>query len=231
MPEPRNDHGPRAVRHPGSVRAKGHRLRSYRASSWIRRAQALLAADLDGRFIFYWIAFNALYGQAKYRQEKTERVREEKDIETFLNVVMQIDRDEAILKTVADLRGTPAQLIRDPFLSDLSWKRWDSEGIFAKMDRERAAVQGANGRPPFHRMFGRLYVLRKQIFHGCSSEGGRKNRESLLRAVAVLEKLVPIFSDLVWEHGDGIQSLDRPPYPPSEADRGWNQPRITGRTR
>jgi hypothetical protein len=231
MPELRNDQGPQAVRNLGSMRAKGHWLRSYRASSWIRRAQALPPADLDGRFIFYWIAFNALYGQAKYRQEKTERIREEKDIEKFLNVVMRIDRDDAIPKTVGDLRGMPAQLIRDPFLDDLSWKRWDSEGIFAKTDRERTAVQGANGRPPLHRMCGRLYVLRKQIFHGCSTEGGRKNRESLLRAVAVLEKLVPVVSDFVREHGDGIQSLDRPPYPPSEADRGWNQPRITGRAR
>ena len=146
-------------------------------------------------------------------------------------MVRQIDRDGAIPKAVAELRGMPAQLIRDPSLDDLSWKRWDSEGIFAKTDRERTAVQGANGRHSLHRVFARLYVLRKQIFHGCSTEGGRKNRESLLKAVAVLEKLVPIFSDLVREHGDAAQSLDRPPYPPSEADRRWNQPRISGRAR
>jgi hypothetical protein len=44
----------------------GLALRCYRARSWMRRASDPGSAmDLDGRFIFLWIAFNALYGQAK----------------------------------------------------------------------------------------------------------------------------------------------------------------------
>ena len=41
-------------------------LRSHRAKSWIRKAESLAKlepSDLDGQFIFYWIALNALYGQ------------------------------------------------------------------------------------------------------------------------------------------------------------------------
>lgn len=48
----------------------GRESRLYRAQSRIQRAAGLRrAGDPDGRFIFYWIAFNALYGQAKYLAE------------------------------------------------------------------------------------------------------------------------------------------------------------------
>lgn len=52
-------------------------IRLKRARSWIRRARSLKdeaikrkePRDLDGEFVFYWIAFNALFGQPRYRDD------------------------------------------------------------------------------------------------------------------------------------------------------------------
>ena len=44
-------------------------IRCHRAASWIAKTSTAAKRDpddLDAQFIFYWIAFNALYGQPKY---------------------------------------------------------------------------------------------------------------------------------------------------------------------
>ncbi len=41
-------------------------IRCHRAASWIKRSQPSPTTDLDGRFIFLWMALNALYGRAPY---------------------------------------------------------------------------------------------------------------------------------------------------------------------
>lgn len=57
--------------------------RLYRAESWIERATSgCRPEDFDARFIYLWIAFNALYGQAKYKEE--DRQGEEASIHEFL---------------------------------------------------------------------------------------------------------------------------------------------------
>ena len=53
------------------------RLRSHRALSWLQRAE--MADDLDGRFIFLWIAFNAAYAtevDASHRNTAQDHFRE-----------------------------------------------------------------------------------------------------------------------------------------------------------
>ena len=48
--------------------AIGIRLR--RGRSWLSKARkAGAAGDPDSHFIFSWIAFNALYGKARYRED------------------------------------------------------------------------------------------------------------------------------------------------------------------
>ena len=63
-----------------------------------------------------------------------------------------------------------------------------------------------------------LYVLRTQLFHGCSTDKGTKNREALKRAVVVLDKLVRVFHDVAKERMNDrqlIRLLGELPYPPS----------------
>ncbi len=79
--------------------------------------------DLDGRFIFPWIAFNALYGQAKYREQGPGRTPEERDIEKFLCLVVRLDADGRVDRELRVVRAAVEELIADPFLDDACWKR------------------------------------------------------------------------------------------------------------
>ncbi len=211
---------------PGSrAGAVGHLLRAYRAGSWIRRAARLPEADLDGRFIFSWIAFNALYGQARYRQRqdasgpdqaRAPSASEHREIATFLSWVARTDAAGVLARAVARMKNTPGELLADPFLDDRNWEKWDREGRVVKPDREQAVIWKNESGTVLQRLFLRLYVLRKQIFHGCSTDGGKRNRDSLRRAVVILEATVPLFRDLVQVHGAGVPFLEKPPYQPSQ---------------
>src|SRR5262245_15532459 len=96
---------------------EGPALRCYRARSWIRRAtDPELMKDPDARFIFLWIAFNALYGQAKYRRQGLGSSREERDIEQFLSLVVRLDREGRIDRELRSVRRAVEELRADPFL-------------------------------------------------------------------------------------------------------------------
>lgn len=55
------------------------RLRVHRALSWLGRAEQ--AEDLDGRFIFLWIAFNAAYAT---EIDEQRRLSEQETFMAFL---------------------------------------------------------------------------------------------------------------------------------------------------
>ena len=77
-------------------------------------------------------------------------------------------------------------------------------------------------------IFKRLYVLRKQMFHGCSTDGSVKNRPSLRAAVPVLERFVQVLLAVLKENAgrrEVASLLGAPPYPPTE-DVQWNAPRV-----
>lgn len=109
------------------------------------------------------------------------------------------ESDLAIEKVLQNpvVKQNADRLLRDQFLYDRCWKKWDSEGIVDRTTRESSCSQFPENEPYLVRLFRRLYVSRKQILHGCSTDGGSKNRPSLMAAVPVLGKLVPVFIDLV----------------------------------
>jgi len=71
-------------------------FRYFRADSWIKKVEDLAGSDIDGRFIFLWVAFNARYGQPKYLKKEPGCERygrdEEMDIQKFLDVIYQLER-------------------------------------------------------------------------------------------------------------------------------------------
>ncbi|MDR1613187.1 MAG: hypothetical protein LBT97_10475, partial [Planctomycetota bacterium] len=62
------------------------RLRVHRALSWLARAEQ--AGDLDGRFIFLWIAFNAAYAQ----EIDGDQFSEQGAFRAFLEKLCALDR-------------------------------------------------------------------------------------------------------------------------------------------
>jgi hypothetical protein len=195
-------------------------LRCRRARSWLRRAKGEVAApDLDARFIFLWIALNALFGQAKYRQSADERTAEFKDLTDFVKSVDRLDRG-AVQKALRDpqIRERVKALLDDRYLDNKCWQRWDENGITDKTARESCCIASSD-RPELVTLLSRLYVLRNHIFHGCSTDRSSRNRPSLMAAVPVLEKLVHTFIGVVEVRGSGEAIMARPPYPPSQVSR------------
>jgi len=190
--------------------------RCYRAESWIRKANALPQSDTDGRFVFYWIAFNALYGQPKYLPGSDSD--EESDIKKFFAAIIPLDRRNLIRSELDGLKFDVDELTNDIFLNKRCWVEWHQREL--ETARERIKYPFFAGKRDFGLtgMFKSLYVLRNQLFHGCSADRGSKNRDALKRAVKVLGILVPIFKEIVNEQeNDGRLNalLGELPYPPS----------------
>lgn len=198
-------------------------LRAMRASSWQERARKCGEGDLDARFVFWWIGFNALYGQARYRDDRGGS--ELADIRSFLDLMAKLGpRTVPALLKQRNIKADAETLLRDKYLHDCCWREWDKRKIYDRSGRE-TVVPSCNekGDDELFLVFKRLYVLRKQIFHGCSKERSSKNRPSLRAAVPVLELCVNEFLTLVATQGGkevGKRLLDAPPYPPTQAANG-----------
>lgn len=196
-------------------------LRCYRANSWIKRAESLPDSDLDGRFIFYWIALNALYGRAKYLPGEGGLGGEEQDVYHFLEQVHQFDREEqSIRQALIPLKENVTRLLTSEFLHKRYWKDGYTDDLdrIVKKARWMAEKAWASGVPEksLRSVFARLYVLRNQIFHGASTDRSRANRDSLNVAVPVLSKLVHVFWKIVHRHEDR-REWGSAPYPPKNS--------------
>ena len=64
-------------------------LRVHRALSWLHRAEQLARAeDIDGQFIFLWIAFNAAYAT---EIDEQHRESEQQTFRAFLQKLVELD--------------------------------------------------------------------------------------------------------------------------------------------
>ena len=77
-------------------------LRVHRALSWLNRAEQ--ADDLDGRFIFLWIAFNSAYATDIDEQF---RLSEQSTFKAFLDKLCALDTANLIENLVRVLRQYP----------------------------------------------------------------------------------------------------------------------------
>lgn len=204
-------------------RRSGIELRQKRATSWMARAEG----DLDTQFIFLWIAFNALYGQAHYRNPS--RWSETGDIMRFLAIVGRFDRRIVETMREKELKDPISRLLADKYLHDCCWKAWDANKVRDRSSRERTFPDcNEKHDNEITQIFNRLYVLRKQLFHGCSTDGSPKNRPSLRAAVPVLRRFVQVLLTALRENAgrnEVIALLGVPSYPPTE-DTPWNTPRV-----
>jgi hypothetical protein len=209
----------------------GWQSRLYRARSWIQRAAASRRGDsLDARFIFYWIAFNAMYGQAEYLTE--DHQGEDNRIHDFLGKMVRLDSDRRHIRTVFGRIETEAgALLANEFLWKEYWTGGFSSALRDFIRRATDDIQAvrADVRPVgwlLPRVFDRLYLLRVQLFHGCSKDGSSANRDSLKPAVDFLARLVPLFWAIMKRAGNdedwGLLSypaLGRPGHPqPTRAE-------------
>lgn len=141
-----------------------------RALSWFDRAEQ--ADDLDGRFIFLWIAFNAAYAT---ESDERQRLSEQETFKAFLEKLCSLDESKRIDTLVwQEFSGSIPVLLDNPYvfqsfldhqsgkIGGATWKTRFASG-------KRAAQQAlASGNTPalFGVLFKRLYTLRNQLIHG-----------------------------------------------------------------
>ena len=111
--------------------------RCYRAESWMNKLLDSNGEDLDAKFIFCWIAFNALYGQPKYLPHR--KGYEWNDIDKFLSCLTDLDTVGQIKTTCTSkpLRDFIYDLTTDQYLND---DCWEATRPFATGDDNGAAV-------------------------------------------------------------------------------------------
>ncbi|QJR82165.1 hypothetical protein CA267_016110 [Alteromonas pelagimontana] len=70
-------------------------LRSHRGLSWLQRAE-MCDDDPDAKFIFLWIAFNAIYAQ----DIDALKLREAESFSLFIEKLLALDTDDVLSKMV-----------------------------------------------------------------------------------------------------------------------------------
>jgi len=197
--------------------------RCFRAESWMNKLLDSNEEDLDAKFIFCWIAFNALYGQPKYLSHREGS--EWSDIDKFLSCLTALDTVGQIKTTCNSdsLRGSISDLTTDHYLNDGCWVGWYERDVDELSLREKHAYPYKRKGSDLAKLFSQIYVLRKQLFHGCSANKGSKNREALKRSVRVLSDLIPIFIKFVRANANDehLKALLKDlPYPPTRGGTG-----------
>lgn len=179
------------------------RIRLHRAISWLRRAE-LESEDLDARFIFLWIAFNAAYAQ-EFGFEKPER----EVLKSFLGALVKADAGRTLHKVVFEQYTGPVRLLIDnKFVFDPFWRALrEQDGTNAwgeKFMRDKRAalraVMDSSTVTVLSVIFDRLYVLRNQLVHGGATWNGKVNRPQVEVGAKLLGSLLPSMLALMLEH-------------------------------
>lgn len=194
---------------------RNYQIRIHRALSWYERAQALdLQSQSDGRLIYGWIAFNALYGS--WDEELGMPRRDGEGWKRFLEELLAIDSQGWLAAELIALEPDVLPLLENRYLDMRFWKNPQQAGSYKRKFHEAQRLyQNRQWAVLLSYVFERVYVLRGQVVHGGATSGSKLNRENLQRCVRILERLLPVILSLAIE-----QRIDDrwPPlcYPPIE---------------
>jgi hypothetical protein len=187
-------------------------LRVHRALSWLNRAEQLGAQDdLDGQFIFLWVAFNAAYAteiDEKYRESEQQTFR------AFLQKLSELDagkkRFDALVWT--EFPKSIRVLLDNRFVFADFWQ-WQNGSLpeaeykskFAAANRKaRLALGGQDTVTVLSIALSRIYVLRNQLVHGGATWGSSVNREQLRDCTRFMAKLVPLVIEVMMDHPETL---------------------------
>ena len=189
--------------------------RIRRALSWLARAEREQERyDPDAAFIFYWIAFNAMYAVPRQGDDYSERDA----FEDYFTKVVPLDKGDVVFNAVwmkhnREIRTLLAnKFVFQPFWDDS--RNW--EQLF--YDNQRDIDQEWTSRKTgaiLVRMFDRLYVLRNQLLHGAATWRGGTNRAQVEDGAVIMALLVPHFTALMLDNPS--ENWGHPRYSPEWA--------------
>lgn len=177
-------------------------MRIHRAISWLARSEQE-TDDADARFIFQWIALNAVYAQAFVDVTERERARR------FIDTLVALDTERRLHDALFHQFTGPIRTLLDnryvfePFWIALrehdSSDRWERQ-FGASRKAALAAVMQGDTATVLSVVFDRLYVLRNQLVHGGATWNSQVNRGQVRDGVAILAVLVPVVIAVMLEH-------------------------------
>ena len=181
-------------------------LRLRRAISWLARAE--YARDLDAKFIFFWISFNALYARDPHITDL-----EHKKIGKYFRTLLKFgDARKHILGIMEnDIFNEIEKLLRDKFGFSAFWNYHhdiDKTGEYDDWEKRFKQDMRVFESPTkdvlkmLSIIFYRLYTLRNQLMHGGATWGGGLNETHLRHSVKIMHRLLPVFIELTLENPD-----------------------------
>lgn len=191
-------------------------LRIHRALSWLKRAEQ--SEDLDGQFIFLWIAFNAAYANdidPNYRESERTTFGD------FFKKLCELDEGNKLSNLVwQEFSGAIRLLLDNPYVNNDFWEfqrgNIDKPTLEARLSGAKRAVNKSlaaqNTADTLSIIFSRIYVLRNQLMHGGATWDGAMNREQIKDSVGFLHKFVVAMLQIMM---DGKPTLwGDPNFPP-----------------
>jgi len=184
-------------------------------------ADALPPDQQHARFVFLYIAFNALYGRRQYEGSREEAAHDRDEFLERLKSMSDYDRrqgNNSLVRALQVCRKECGELIGNYFLRDTYWRKQKTSRELRKefaQQRRRAEEEFNKGRYGLELdlVLRRLGVLRNQVIHGCVTYGASsKGLPSLEVGLSVLQQIVPVFYRLMDVYGHHV-SWPAIPYP------------------
>lgn len=194
----------RALKQAFDLNAGAHgdsaRVRIHRAISWFARAEAV-DDDLDARFLFLWIAFNAAYAR-EFGDEASTR----EQFDAFFGRLLELDAERRIAALLFERYPGPIRvLMENRFVFHPFWRavrdhdgseRWHEAFVKSRKAALHALIKGDTG-VVLSIVFDRLYVLRNQLVHGGATWNSGINRAQVRDGSHILMDVVPVLLALM----------------------------------
>jgi hypothetical protein len=191
-------------------------LRVHRALSWLDRSEQC-GKDLDARFIFLWIAFNAVYG-SQLSAEGT--APENLVLKNFLARILRLDTGKLIDTMLWHKYSGPIRLLlQNPYVFPAFWKSQNGtlapdawEPLFRKAKRQaEQALSKQATLTLLSVLLPRIYMLRNQLVHGGATWQSQVNRDQVRDCTALMAEFVPLVICIMMDNP--VMEWEPPAYP------------------
>lgn len=190
--------------------------RIRRALSWLARAEREWERyDPDAVFIFYWIAFNAVYADDS---PETYDLKEDEKFADYFSRIAELDASRDVFNAIwKEHNQSIRDLLDNQFVYKPFWKSaYDWRTRFENdVNRLEDAITSKQTDAILDLIFARLYVLRNQLLHGAATWRGATNRDQVEDGAAIMAFLLPHFINSMLDNPD--KGWGQPPYSPEWA--------------
>ena len=200
--------------------SKDMRTRALRVLSWLERARQE-EDDPDAAFMFYWIAFEAVY--AEWTREGRDQWA---NFRTFFEKATAADAMNTIRDEVlGDLANTILEVVANPYIFEPFWDYYNGisdsddewqELLISDVRRVSVRLEDGDAVEPLAAAFERLCVVRNQLFRGEATWNRYVNRSQIEGGTEILAFVVPVLADLMMDNPEAFDRSSR--YPSVESD-------------